>query len=175
MSSIASHRSNDQITETQSQAQAGYQQSPHDADTEKQIEDEVIQVKADDVPAGDSPSPPPPYSIFTSTQKGWILFIAAWAGWFATASSFIYFPAIPFLADDMKVSVQDINPHRDPISDRLRHLSHRHWQCRGYLWAPYYAHGLIDSLCGYQCWPRDAKVLCSSFHPENAAKCSYFR
>lgn len=37
------------------------------------------------------------------------MFIGAWAGWFSTASSFIYFPAIPFLADDMNVSVQAIN------------------------------------------------------------------
>lgn len=50
-----------------------------------------------------------PYSIFTPSQKGWIIVIAACAGWFSTASSFIYFPAIPFLATDMDVSIQDIN------------------------------------------------------------------
>lgn len=108
MSSMASDINNDQINEYQSQAQAGCQQDSHDAETEKQIEDETIQVKTEDVSTEDSP-PQPPYSTFTSTQKGWILFIAAWAGWFSTASSFIYFPAIPFLADDMNVSVQDIN------------------------------------------------------------------
>lgn len=54
-------------------------------------------------------SPQPPHSTFTRAQKGWIIFIAAWAGWFSTASSFIYFPAIPFLAHDMDVSVQAIN------------------------------------------------------------------
>lgn len=73
------------------------------------MEDELNPVKAEDASTKESPSPPPPYSAFTSTQKGWILFIAAWAGWFSTASSFIYFPAIPFLAGDMNVSVQDIN------------------------------------------------------------------
>lgn len=52
---------------------------------------------------------PAVYSVFKPTQKYWILFIAAWAGWFSTASSFIYFPAIPFLARDMDVSVQEIN------------------------------------------------------------------
>ncbi|ROV92563.1 hypothetical protein VMCG_08915 [Cytospora schulzeri] len=100
---MAIHGSDDQITEHQSQAQFGGQQDPDDADTEKRFE-----VKAEDASAGDTSSPPS-YSIFTSTQKGWILFIAAWAGWFSTASSFIYFPAIPFLANDMHVSVQDIN------------------------------------------------------------------
>lgn len=54
-------------------------------------------------------SQPTTYSVFNPTQKYWILFIAAWAGWFSTASSFIYFPAIPFLARDMDVSVQEIN------------------------------------------------------------------
>lgn len=57
----------------------------------------------------DQPLPPPPYSIFRPAQKRWIIFIAAWAGWFSTASSFIYFPAIPFMARDMGVSIQKIN------------------------------------------------------------------
>lgn len=105
---MASDTNNDHITEHQNQAQAECEQDSHGTDTEKQIEEETIQVKTQDVSTKGSP-PHPPYSVFTSAQKGWILFIAAWAGWFSTASSFIYFPAIPFLADDMKVSVQDIN------------------------------------------------------------------
>lgn len=51
----------------------------------------------------------PPYSVFTARQKKWIIFIAASAGWFSTASSFIYFPAIPFLANDLDVDIQKIN------------------------------------------------------------------
>ncbi|KAK3368305.1 putative MFS transporter [Podospora didyma] len=51
----------------------------------------------------------PLYSVFSSTQKRWIVVIAASAGWFSTASSFIYFPAIPFLASDLGVSVEKIN------------------------------------------------------------------
>lgn len=50
-----------------------------------------------------------PYSAFTRQQKVWIIIVAAWAGWFSTASSFIYFPAIPFMAQQMNVSVQQIN------------------------------------------------------------------
>lgn len=49
------------------------------------------------------------YSVFTTTQKRWIVFIAALAGWFSTASSFIYFPAIPFLAHDLDISIQKVN------------------------------------------------------------------
>ncbi|KAK2805346.1 hypothetical protein FQN50_006247 [Emmonsiellopsis sp. PD_5] len=51
----------------------------------------------------------PTYTLFTTRQKKWIIFIAASAGWFSTASSFIYFPAIPFLARDLGASVQEIN------------------------------------------------------------------
>ncbi|OTA58874.1 MFS general substrate transporter [Hypoxylon sp. EC38] len=54
-------------------------------------------------------SQPPPYSVFSSVQKKWIVFIAALAGWFSAASSFIYFPAIPFLARDTNVTVENIN------------------------------------------------------------------
>ncbi|KAK6852097.1 hypothetical protein PG995_012222 [Apiospora arundinis] len=54
-------------------------------------------------------SPPAAYSAFTRSQKRWIIPIAALAGWFSTASSFIYFPAIPLLAQDLGVSVQNIN------------------------------------------------------------------
>ena len=67
----------------------------------------------DNQPAsGDSIAQPlrlPLYSAFKPAQKRWIIFIAAWAGWFSTASSFIYFPAIPFMAHDMGVSIQKIN------------------------------------------------------------------
>lgn len=49
------------------------------------------------------------YCAFSQKQKRWIIFIAATAGWFSTASSFIYFPAIPFLARDLEVTVQKIN------------------------------------------------------------------
>jgi len=50
-----------------------------------------------------------PFSAFTERQKKWIVFIAAMAGWFSTTSSFIYFPAIPFLARDLHVSIEQIN------------------------------------------------------------------
>lgn len=50
-----------------------------------------------------------PYSVFQARQTGWIITIAAFAGWFSTASSFIYFPAIPFMAIDLDISVEKVN------------------------------------------------------------------
>lgn len=58
---------------------------------------------------GNTTQDTPAYSAFSGGQKRWIIFIAALAGWFSTASSFIYFPAIPFLATDLHVSVENIN------------------------------------------------------------------
>ena len=49
------------------------------------------------------------YSIFSRAQKRWIVFLVAFAGWFSTLSSFIYFPAIPSLAEDLNEPVQKIN------------------------------------------------------------------
>jgi len=54
-------------------------------------------------------SSPTQYSVFTKVQKRWIIFLAAFAGWFSTLSSFIFFPAIPTLAEDLHTSVEKIN------------------------------------------------------------------
>ena len=51
----------------------------------------------------------PPYSVFHRRQLTWIIAIAAFAGWFSSASSFIYFPAIPFMAKDLGISVEKVN------------------------------------------------------------------
>lgn len=50
-----------------------------------------------------------PYSVFHRRQLKWIIAIAAFAGWFSSASSFIYFPAIPFMARDLGISVEKVN------------------------------------------------------------------
>ena len=57
----------------------------------------------------DGPTGAPPYSVFTSTQKWWIVFLVAFAGWFSTLSSFIYFPAIVAISADLNTSVESIN------------------------------------------------------------------
>ena len=51
----------------------------------------------------------PRYSIFSPWQKNCIISLAAIAGWFSSMSSFIYFPAIPFLAPDLHVDIQRVN------------------------------------------------------------------
>ena len=50
-----------------------------------------------------------PYSLFTKSQKRWIVLLAAFAGWFSTLSSFIYYPAIPALSGDLHTPIQKIN------------------------------------------------------------------
>lgn len=51
----------------------------------------------------------PSYSAFTKRQKIGIMGLACFAGWFSSLSSFIYFPAIPSIAQDLGVSVEYIN------------------------------------------------------------------
>ncbi|KAL2193293.1 major facilitator superfamily domain-containing protein [Corynascus similis CBS 632.67] len=49
------------------------------------------------------------YSAFSRWQQNTIIGLAAVGGWFSTVSSFIYFPAIPFLASDLGVSIGNVN------------------------------------------------------------------
>ncbi|KAL1847516.1 hypothetical protein Daus18300_013939 [Diaporthe australafricana] len=51
----------------------------------------------------------PEYSEFSRTQKNYIIGLAAFAGWFSSVSSFIYFPAIPAIAQDLDQSIERIN------------------------------------------------------------------
>jgi len=50
-----------------------------------------------------------PYSLFTRNERRCITAMAAYAASFSTLSSFIYFPALPQLADTLSVSVDAIN------------------------------------------------------------------
>lgn len=49
------------------------------------------------------------YSAFSIAQRRWIIALVAFAGWFSSLSSFIYFPAIPSMASDLNVSIERIN------------------------------------------------------------------
>ncbi|KAL2831409.1 major facilitator superfamily domain-containing protein [Aspergillus cavernicola] len=49
------------------------------------------------------------YSVFTRSQKRYIVFLASWAGFFSPVSSHIYFPALNSVADDIDVSSTLIN------------------------------------------------------------------
>jgi len=51
----------------------------------------------------------PNYSAFNIWQKRWIVFVSAFAAWFSTASSFLFFPAIESLAHGLNTSIQNIN------------------------------------------------------------------
>lgn len=52
---------------------------------------------------------PSPYSAFSKPQRNFIIGLSAFAGWFSSVSSFIYFPAIPAIANDLGESVEKIN------------------------------------------------------------------
>ena len=49
------------------------------------------------------------YSVFTTTEKWCIVAMVAYAAWFSTLSSFIYYPAIHQLSQTFSVSVNKIN------------------------------------------------------------------
>jgi hypothetical protein len=49
------------------------------------------------------------YSVFTISQRRYIIFMASWAGFFSPVSSQIYFPALNTLAQDLHVSNSLIN------------------------------------------------------------------
>ena len=46
----------------------------------------------------------PPYSVFSKRQKHFIVFLAAFGGFFSPLSANIYFPALTTLKDDFNVS-----------------------------------------------------------------------
>ena len=70
----------------------------------------VSHVVSDQPPTASSSAPHPElYSVFSAPQKRWIVFLAAFAGWFSTLSSFIFFPAITAIANDLHTSVEKIN------------------------------------------------------------------
>ncbi|KAI1735052.1 major facilitator superfamily domain-containing protein [Xylaria scruposa] len=50
-----------------------------------------------------------PYSTFSSRQKKGVVALVAFAGWFSSPSSSVYFPADPFIATDLGVFVEKIN------------------------------------------------------------------
>lgn len=49
------------------------------------------------------------YSAFSKWQKRWIVLVSAFAAWFSTLTSFVFFPAITSLAHGLDISIQNIN------------------------------------------------------------------
>ncbi|KAL3590782.1 hypothetical protein FPOAC2_12984 [Fusarium poae] len=54
-------------------------------------------------------SVPCPHSLFTRHERWGIVLMISMAGWFSTLSSFIYYPAIPVIADDLDSSISMID------------------------------------------------------------------
>jgi hypothetical protein len=50
-----------------------------------------------------------PYSVFTRGQKLWISFVTSFAGMLSTLCSYIYYPAIVPIAQDLGVSIAMVN------------------------------------------------------------------
>lgn len=50
-----------------------------------------------------------PFSIYTNGEKTWISSVAAFGAMFSTLSSYIYFPALVPIANDLNVSVPLVN------------------------------------------------------------------
>ncbi|KAI0132552.1 major facilitator superfamily domain-containing protein [Xylariales sp. AK1849] len=63
----------------------------------------------EDIEIADTADEGPPYSVFETWQKRWIIAVVAFGGWFSSLSSFIYFPAIPSMANDLGVDIEKIN------------------------------------------------------------------
>lgn len=87
------------------------------------------------------------YSVFTVSQKRYIVFMASWAGFFSPVSSQIYFPALNTLARDLHVSDSLINLTLTSymvchlgsfvsailtlsVTDLSRTVAHVHWRLR---------------------------------------------
>lgn len=49
------------------------------------------------------------YSVFSRNEKRWLVFIAAFAAMFSPMSSFVFYPAITSIADDLGVTVAMVN------------------------------------------------------------------
>lgn len=49
------------------------------------------------------------YSVFSRNEKRWLVFIAAFAAMFSPMSSFVFYPAITSIADDLGVTFASVN------------------------------------------------------------------
>lgn len=63
----------------------------------------------DEEQATSTVSPAARYSVFRKWDKRYIVALITFAGWFSTLSSFIYYPVITFVAQDLRTTVANIN------------------------------------------------------------------
>jgi hypothetical protein len=91
--------------------------APDDSmDANPKAEDDAIDTCSDPSPqptlqAEDAKdvSAEPPFSIFTHAEKKWISSVASFGAMFSTLSSYIYFPALVPMANDLGLSVALVN------------------------------------------------------------------
>jgi len=60
-------------------------------------------------PEQDQQPDTPPYSLFTRSEKRWIVFLVAYTGLFSPLSSFIYYPALFNIAEDLDITLTMAN------------------------------------------------------------------
>lgn len=77
--------------------------------TAKDEESQIATTKQEDLLPGTISSQGEIYSIFSKGEKRWIVFLAAYAGLFSPLSSFIYYPALYPLAQDLRATVEMVN------------------------------------------------------------------
>lgn len=76
----------------------------------EKTESETVQVAGDALQNETNPSErEEAYSRFTVWEKRYIVLLVAFAGWFSTLSSFIFYPAIDQMAQNLGESVSRIN------------------------------------------------------------------
>lgn len=49
------------------------------------------------------------YSVFSKWRKRYIVGLVAVAAWFSTLSSFIYYPSVPLISKDLRLSIAQVN------------------------------------------------------------------
>lgn len=71
----------------------------------------ILNTMAAAVPTAESSSAPATsrHAIFSKSQRWYIVALIAGAGWFSTLSSFIYYPILSILSEDLHTSIARIN------------------------------------------------------------------
>ncbi|KAG9544599.1 MFS general substrate transporter, partial [Aureobasidium melanogenum] len=81
----------------------------HVSTTSSNGEDETASVEDNVLRDAESGIAEPPYTVFTASQKRFIVLLAACAGFFSAVSANIYFPALNSLTEEFHVSATLIN------------------------------------------------------------------
>lgn len=109
---VANIKSNDseKSTTKQDDCPAGRQdEKTEEAENDAPSDDTLEEPHPDLEALTPVPTRGPVYSVFSKSQKRYIVFMTAWAGFFSPLSANIYFPALNQLATDLHVSNGLIN------------------------------------------------------------------